>query len=136
MINFLYSYAIQALINRLLFRQELGKHINATSFVSPYFLYEARIPRIGWCSNDLVECSFKEGQFIEVDFGAEVIIEAVAVLRVGGSCVKQYYVKYAGADEEFHCAADKSSNSTVCCILLFTLHSLASHREECCHSIV
>ena len=55
-----------------------------------------------------------ESQFIEVDFGAEVIVEAIAIIRVGGSCVMQYYVQYAGSDREFHCATEKSSNNTVC----------------------
>jgi len=102
------------LINRLLRTGlELNKHINASSFVQPYFPFEARIPRIGWCSRD-VACNNTESHFIEVDFGAEVIVEAVAVLRVGGSCVKQYYVQYAGSDRVYYCASEKPSNSTVC----------------------
>ena len=101
------------MIDRLLFRTEIHRHFNATSFVSPYYPYEGRIPRIGWCSNDLEACNNIEGQYIEVDFGDEVIVEAVAVLRAGGSCVKQYYVQYAGSDGEFHCASERTSNSTV-----------------------
>ena len=101
------------LTNRLLLRTELPRHINATSFTPPYYPYEARIHRIGWCSEDIVMCNSEETQFIEVDFGAEVIVEAIAILRVGGSCVKKYYVQYAGSDGEFYCATEKLSNSTV-----------------------
>ena len=106
------------MINRLLLRTELesGKHINATSFAEPYFPFEARVPRIGWCSDDFTVCNNTERQFIEVDFGAEVIVEAVSILRVGGSCVKQYSVQYARSDREFHCVSEKSSNNTVCII--------------------
>ena len=67
----------------------------------------------GWCSDDIAKGNSAESQFIKVDFGDEVIIEAIAILRVGGSCVKKYYVQYAGTDEEFHCATEKLSNSTV-----------------------
>ena len=84
-----------------------NKHITATSFTPPYYPNKAIISEIGWCSDDT------ESQYIEVDFGAEVIVEAIAILRVGGSCVQKYYVQYARSDEEFHCATEKSSNNTV-----------------------
>ena len=56
-----YSYYTCAnrvsLFDRLPLRTELHRHFNATSFVPPYYPYEARIPRIGCCSNDLEACS-------------------------------------------------------------------------------
>ena len=70
--------------------------------------------RIGWCPDDMAMRNSAGSQFIEVDFGAEVIVEAIAIPMAGGSCVKQYHVQYAGSDREFHCATEKSSNSTVC----------------------
>ena len=107
----------------MLLRTELHRHINATSYTPPYYPYEARILRIGWCSEDVAMCDNKESQFIEVDFGDEVIVEAIAILRVGGSCVKQFHVQYAGSDGKFYCATEKSSNSTVrmhvMCMLAF-----------------
>ena len=104
------------LINRLFLRSDLhlhNKHISATSFTPSYYPNKARISEIGWCSNGTAMHNSKESQFIEVDFGAEVIVEAIAILSVGGSCVKKYYVQYAGSDGEFYCATEKSSNNTV-----------------------
>ena len=102
------------MINRLLLHTELQRHITATSHTPPYYPHEARISRIGWCSDDIAKGNSNESQFIEVDFGAEVIVEAVAILRVGGSCVKKYYVQYAGSDGAFYCATENSSKSIVC----------------------
>ena len=64
------------MINRLLLHTELHRHINATSHTPPYYPHEARISRIGWCSDDIAKGNSNESQFIEVDFGAEVIVEA------------------------------------------------------------
>ena len=106
-------------------RPELPNHIIATSHTPPYYPHEARISRIGWCSDDIAKGNSNESQFIEVDFGAEVIVEAIAVLRVGGSCVKKYYVQYAGSDREFYCATERSSNSTVRYVICGVIYNSA-----------
>ena len=100
------------LLEGLLIPSGLDRYINATSFVPPYLPSEARISGIGWCSDDLT-CDSAERQFIEVDFGAEVIIEAVAILRAGGGFVTHYSVEYAGSDRDYHCISDKVSNASV-----------------------
>ena len=71
-------------------------------------------------------CNSEETQFIEVDFGAEVIVEAIAILRVGGSCVKKYYIQYAGSDGEFYCATERSSNGTVRTYICYVHVEIAS----------
>ena len=90
----------------------MGRNINATSFIPPYSPSEVRTSGIGWCSDDLA-CNNGESDFIEIDFGAEVIIEAVAVLRAGGSYVTHYNIKYAGSDRDYHCIGKGMSNESV-----------------------
>jgi len=90
-----------------------GMYLNATSFIPPYSPSEARTSGIGWCSDDLTCNNNAERQFIEVDFGAEVIIEAVAILRVGGGYITHFSVEYAGSDEEYQCIRERISNESV-----------------------
>ena len=100
------------LLERLLIPSGLDRYITATSFNPPYSPSEARTSGIGWCSDDLT-CNSAERQFIEVDFGAEVIIEAVAILRAGGGYVTHYSVEYARSDREYHCVSNGISNEFV-----------------------
>ena len=103
----------------------LDRYINATSFIPPYLPSEARTSGMGWCSDDLA-CNNTSSQFIEVDFGAEVIIEAVAILRAGGGFVTHYSVEYAGSDRDYHCISEQTTNESVrqctilyCCVRYF-----------------
>ena len=101
------------LLERLLLPSE-NRYITATSFIPPYSPSEARTSGIGWCSNDLIcNSNNTERQFIEVDFGAEVIIEAVAILTVGGSYVTHYSVEYAGSDRVYHCVSEQITDQSV-----------------------
>jgi len=102
------------LLERLLIPSALDRYINATSFIQPHLPSEARVSGIGWCS-DTLACGSAEHQFIKVDFGAEVVVEAVAVLRAGGDYVTHYSVEYAGSDERYHCISERMSNETVRC---------------------
>ena len=88
-------------------------YVNATSFISPYSPSEARTSGIGWCSDDTTCNNSTERQFIEVDFHNEVIIEAVAIFRAGGSYVTHYSVEYAGSDRDYHCISNGISNKFV-----------------------
>lgn len=101
------------LLERLLISSALDRYINATSFISPYLPSEARVSGIGWCSDD-VTCNInEERQFIEIDFGAEVMIEGVTILKAGGGYVTHYHVEYARSDKTYHCISDRSSSETV-----------------------
>ena len=91
---------------------ESGMYITSSSYIPPYLPNETRISGIGWCSADLT-CNNAKRQFIEVDFGAEVIVEAVAILRVGGSYITHYSVEYAGSDRIYHCIRERISNESV-----------------------
>ena len=100
------------LLEELLITSGLDRHINATSFIPPHSPSEARTSGIGWCSDNLA-CNNGERQFIEVDFGAEVVIEAVGILRAGGSYVTHYSIEYAGLDRDYRCIDERMSNDTV-----------------------
>ena len=100
------------LLERLLIPSGLGRNINASSFIPPYLPSEVRTSGIGWCSDDLA-CNNEESHFIEFDFGAEVIIEAVAILRAGGSYVTHYNIEYAGSDGDYHCIGERVANEFV-----------------------
>ena len=86
----------------MLISSELESYITATSYISPYLPSQARTSGFGWCA----ACSSTESQSqaIEVDFGAEVIIDGIAILRAGGGYVTHYNVEYAGLeDRDYHC---------------------------------
>ena len=112
-----YFSVVSPCINRIellenLLIQGLGRYINASSFIPPHVPHEVSTSGIGWCSDDPA-CDNGKSQFIEVDFGAEVIIEAIAILRAGGGYVTHYSVEYAGSDEAYHCISNRISNKTV-----------------------
>ena len=109
-----YFFVVSPCINRIELLEQLrpSMYLNATSFIPPYSPSEARTSGIGWCS-DYLTCNNAERQFIEVDFGAEVIIEAVAVLRAGGGYITHFSVEYAGSDKEYQCIRERISNESV-----------------------
>ena len=100
------------LLERLVIPTGLDEYINASSFIPPHVPHEVSTSGIGWCSDDPA-CDNGESQFIEVDFGAEVIIEAIAILRAGGGYVTHYSVEYAGSDEEYHCISERIPSNIV-----------------------
>jgi len=100
------------LLETLLISSGLDRYINATSFIQPHLPSEARVSGIGWCS-DYLTCDSTERKFIEVDFGAEVVVEAVAVLRAGGGYVTHYSVEYAGSDRMYRSISERMSSDTV-----------------------
>ena len=114
----------------------MGGNINASSFILPYSPSEAGTSGIGWCPDDLA-CNNGESHFIEFDFGAEVIIEAVAVLRAGGSYVTHYNIEYAGSDRDYHCIGEGVSNEPVrqnypkTCVLYLSLIKVFNGNSTC-----
>ena len=102
----------EGLLKKLLLPSELNRYLNSTSFIPPYSPSEARTSGIGWCTADLT-CNNAERQFIEVDFGDEVIVEAVAILRAGGSYVTEFSVEYAGSDGDYHCISGLTTDESV-----------------------
>ena len=77
---------------------------HATSHLPLYPPHEARMLGKGWCA-DTVDMGAVESanQYLQVDFGAELIVEAISIGSVNGSFyVTRHYVEYASNTEEFH----------------------------------
>ena len=101
------------LLERLVIPSGLDEYINASSFIHPHVPSEVSTSGIGWCS-DNPACDRNGGsQFIEVDFGAEVIVEAIGILRAGGGYVTHYSVEYASSDGDYHCISEGIPSNNV-----------------------
>ena len=112
------SHTVSSCINRVellesLLIPGLDRYINATSFIPPHAPSEARMSGIGWCSDDPACDRSGENQFIEVDFGAEVVVEAIAILRAGGGYVTHYSVEYTRSYGDYHCISEEIPNNIV-----------------------
>ena len=98
----------------LLTSSVLGTRTSATSYNSPHEPMEARKSRFGWCSNYLTcNSTTDEYEYIEIDFGVEVVVEAISTVSAGGGYVTQYYVQYARSNGEYNCIREQISNQTV-----------------------
>ena len=97
------------LLERLVIPSGFDRYINASSFIPPHGPSEAITSGIGWCS----ACNNRESHFIEVDFGAEVVVEAIAILRAGGGYVTDYSVEFARSDGDYHCISEGIPNNIV-----------------------
>ena len=78
--------------------------IFATSYLPLHPPREARMMGKGWCA-DRVDMGAVESanQYLQVDFGAELIVEAISIGNVNGSFhVTRYYVEYASNTKELH----------------------------------
>ena len=89
-----------------------GVHVNATSYTSPHLPTEVSSSGSGWCS-DFTTCASTRDEHIEIDFAAEVIVEAISIFGAAGSYVTQYNVEYARSDREFDCVSEQESNQSV-----------------------
>jgi len=87
--------------------------ITATSFDTSHPPSQARLSGSGWCSANA--CNSQPGDvYLQIDFGAELVVEAVAVASNSeGLYVTQYMLEYAGADGMYEYIKDEASNSTV-----------------------
>ena len=98
---------------RLIDQSFFGTRVaTATSSSSPHVPTEAYPSGLGWCS-DFTTCTLTENAFIEVDFAAEVVVEAISMFGAAGSYVTQYSVEYARSNREFNCVSEQESNQTV-----------------------
>ena len=73
---------------------------------------EARMSGDGWCAQSM--CTVEsESQYLQVDFGAEVIVEAIAIGHVNKHYVTKYYVEYGSDLSQLQCVApaEVSENS-------------------------
>ena len=87
------------------------ERISATSHLLHHPPSEARMSGDGWCAESMCTIG-SERQYLQVDFGAEVVIEAIALDSVDESFhVTEYYVEYASNVSHFRCVLTDSGDS-------------------------
>ena len=89
--------------------------ITSSSFNSSHAPSEARMSRDGWCADHESICEVEsDDHYIQIDFGAEVVVEAIAIDGVeDNGYVTEYYVEYGLDEEELYCVISEESNETV-----------------------
>ncbi|XP_065900343.1 uncharacterized protein [Dysidea avara] len=102
----------------------LGTRVTSTSANEQYKPVKAIKSDIGWCS-DYSQCSITQDEYIEIDFGAEVVVEAISILQAAGGYVTQYFVEYARSDRVFDCIREQFSNQ-----IIFAGNSVCGLEEE------
>ena len=76
----------------------------------------------GWCAESMCTVG-SERQYLQVDFGAEVVVEAIAIENVYDSSyhVTKYYVEYGSDLNELYCVISEESNGTVSTLVLYSI---------------
>jgi len=91
------------------------KRITASSFNPLHPPSQARLSGSGWCSANA--CNTQPGDdydYLQIDFGAELVVEAVALASNSeGFYVTQYLLQYSGADGMYEYVHAEASNSIV-----------------------
>ena len=88
-------------------------NISATSHIYDYTPSEARMSGNGWCAESMCTVG-SERQYLQVDFGVEVVVEAISIERARYyQYIKKYCVEYGSNESQVHRAISKDSNTTV-----------------------
>ena len=79
------------------------RHISATSHLPPHPPCEARRSGNGWCADRVDVCEAEStNQYLQVDFGAELIVGAISIGSVNESLyVTRYFVEYGSNTQQF-----------------------------------
>ena len=92
----------------------LPDHRITSSSSSPYHPpSEVRMSGDGWCAQSM--CTVQsESHYLQVDFGAEVVVEAIEIANVydGIVHVTKYQVEYGSNLNQLYCVNSKESNET------------------------
>ena len=87
--------------------------ITSSSYMEDHTPSDARMSGDGWCAESICKVE-SDDHYIQVDFGAELVIEAIAIVGVeGNGYVTEYYVEYGLDVEELYCVISQESNETV-----------------------
>ena len=90
-----------------------GNRITSSSSIPNHSPSEARMSRNGWCAHSICTVGSNE-HFLQIDFGAEVVVEAISIDSVDESFyVTEYYVEYGSDVHQLHCVISEESNGTV-----------------------
>ena len=85
--------------------------ITSSSFTPNHMPSEARMSGNGWCAESMCTVG-SDSQYLQVDFGAEVVVEAIAINSVDNSYVTKYYVEYGSDVNQLYCVISEF-NETV-----------------------
>lgn len=100
--------------------------ITSSSYMEDHTPSDARMPRDGWCANHESICEVESDDhdhYIQIDFGAEVVVEAIAINGVeGNGYVTEYYVEYGLDVDELYCIISQESNETVSILMVYCMH--------------
>ena len=89
--------------------------ITSSSFNPSHAPSEVWMSRDGWCADHESICEVEsDDHYIQVDVGAEVVVEAIAIDGVeDNGYVTEYYVEYGLDVEELYCVFSEESNEAV-----------------------
>ena len=92
-------------------------NINATSSMDNYTPSKARIPDDGWCAESMCTVG-SERQYLQVNFGAEVVVEAIVIKTptdypIRFHYVRKYHVEYGSNESHSYHVISEDSNTTV-----------------------
>ena len=100
---------------QLLFNSD---QVAASSYMPFHPPSEARMSGDGWCAQSMCTVG-SESHYLQVDFGAEVVVEAIAIASVRENFyVTKYYVEYGLDIDHLYCAISEESNETVSTFVL------------------
>ena len=86
--------------------------ITSSSFIENHTPSDARMSGDGWCAESICRIG-SDNHYLQIDFGAEVVVEAIAVDSVENVHVTEYYVQYGLDVNELYCVISEDSNGSV-----------------------
>jgi len=90
----------------------IDERITASSFDPLHPPSQARLSGSGWCFANA--CNTQPGnEYLQIDFGAELVVEAITVANISGGHVKQYKLEYAEANSIYEYVNSEATNSIV-----------------------
>ena len=90
----------------------LDNRITSSSSIPNHSPSEARMSGNGWCAQSMCTVG-SESQYLQVDFGAEVLVEAIGIDSVDGNLnVTKYYVEYGLNVNQLYYVISEEFNET------------------------
>jgi len=87
--------------------------ITSSSHTQGHSPSEARMSRNGWCA-EMVCPMETQDHYLQVDFGAEVVVGAIAIGSVDNNLyVTRFYVEYGLDENQLYCVTSEAFNETV-----------------------
>ena len=77
---------------------------------------EVRMSGNGWCAQSMCTVESESQQYLQVDFGAEVVVEAISVTSIHDDTIDQvteYQVEYGSDLNHLYCVTSEESNDNV-----------------------